>query len=223
MSRSSGIVPAMKEPTRRGCGPTVAPDHAAHNNGIAGRTFPGPCRRNADRRLVACLRDAAQFSGSVVFICAVWTNVSLLLIAIVLFGTGFGNATSMPPLVAPRVRRARCAAGGRAKNRNRSGRLSVCSRGFQPGARIRSIDSGFVRRWCCQGDIHRYRVRPGHRDLRISTKPKPITLSDPGHHVKVELPSRTEKHRLPRASIGLVRRKSALGQGRPRRSAIESK
>jgi hypothetical protein len=27
-------------------------------------------------------------------------NVSLLLIGIVLFGAGFGNATSMPPLIA---------------------------------------------------------------------------------------------------------------------------
>ena len=36
------------------------------------------------------------------FICAAWTNVSLLLIGIVLFGAGFGNAASMPPLVAQR-------------------------------------------------------------------------------------------------------------------------
>jgi hypothetical protein len=36
------------------------------------------------------------------FICAAWTNVSLLLIGIVLFGAAFGKATSMPPLVAQR-------------------------------------------------------------------------------------------------------------------------
>jgi hypothetical protein len=38
----------------------------------------------------------------VAFIGATWKNVSLLLIGTVLFGTGFGNATSMPPLVAQR-------------------------------------------------------------------------------------------------------------------------
>jgi hypothetical protein len=33
---------------------------------------------------------------------AAWKNVSLLLIGTVLFGAGFGNATSVPPLVAQR-------------------------------------------------------------------------------------------------------------------------
>jgi hypothetical protein len=70
---------------------------------IAGRTFLGwAMPLHADRRLVACLGYAAQFFGSVAFICAAGTNVSLLLIGIVLFGAGFGNATSLPPLVAQR-------------------------------------------------------------------------------------------------------------------------
>jgi hypothetical protein len=70
---------------------------------IAGRTFLGwAMPLHADRRLVACLGYAAQFCGSLVFICAAGTNVSLLLLGVVLFGIGFGNATSLPPLVAQR-------------------------------------------------------------------------------------------------------------------------
>jgi hypothetical protein len=54
----------------------------------------------ADRRLVACVGYAAQLAGSIVFIGAAGTNVPLLLLGIVLFGAGFGNATSLPPLIA---------------------------------------------------------------------------------------------------------------------------
>ena len=49
-----------------------------------------------------------------------------------------------------------------------------------------------VRRRRRHGDIHRCRARPGLRDLRISTGPKPIMPCDPGHHVEVERPSRTK-------------------------------
>jgi hypothetical protein len=70
---------------------------------IAGRTFLGwAMPLYADRRLVASVGYAAQFSGSVAFMCAAGTSVPLLLLGIVLFGTGFGNATSLPPLVAQR-------------------------------------------------------------------------------------------------------------------------
>src|SRR5262249_5602724 len=65
---------------------------------------------------------------------------------------------------------------------------------------------------CAGTGIFTAAARPGHRDQRISTRPKPITLSDPGYYVKVERPSRTEKHRSPRASNILMRRKSALGR-----------
>jgi hypothetical protein len=68
---------------------------------IAGRSLLGwamPLR--ADRRLVACSGYAAQLAGSIVFIGAAGTNVPLLLLGVVLFGTGFGNATSLPPLIA---------------------------------------------------------------------------------------------------------------------------
>jgi uncharacterized membrane protein len=70
---------------------------------IAGRTLLGwAMPLDADRRLVACIGYAAQFSGSVAFICAAGTHVPLLLLGVVLFGAGFGNATSLPPLVAQR-------------------------------------------------------------------------------------------------------------------------
>ena len=70
---------------------------------IAGRTFLGwAMPLHADRRLVACVGYAAQFSGSLAFIWAAGANVPLLLLGIVLFGAGFGNATLLPPLVAQR-------------------------------------------------------------------------------------------------------------------------
>jgi MFS family permease len=53
-----------------------------------------------DRRLVACSSYAAQLAGSVVLIVAAGTSVPLLLLGVVLFGVGFGNATSLPPLIA---------------------------------------------------------------------------------------------------------------------------
>jgi hypothetical protein len=68
---------------------------------IAGRTLLGwTISAGADRRLVACAGYAAQLAGSLVFISAAGTSVPLLLLGIVLFGVGFGNATSLPPLIA---------------------------------------------------------------------------------------------------------------------------
>jgi MFS family permease len=68
---------------------------------LTGRTLLGwlmPLR--ADRRLVACGGYAAQLAGSIVLMLAAGTSVPLLLAGIVLFGAGFGNATSLPPLIA---------------------------------------------------------------------------------------------------------------------------
>jgi hypothetical protein len=68
---------------------------------IVGRSLLGwamPLR--VDRRLVACAGYAAQLAGSIVFIGTAGTNVTLLLLGVVLFGAGFGNATSLPPLIA---------------------------------------------------------------------------------------------------------------------------
>jgi len=55
---------------------------------------------DADRRIVAGVGYAAQLAGSLVLLAAGGSNVPLLLVGIALFGIGFGNATSMPPLIA---------------------------------------------------------------------------------------------------------------------------
>jgi len=54
----------------------------------------------ADRRLIACAGYAAQLIGSAMFYLAAGEEVWLLLAGVVLFGVGFGNATSLPPLIA---------------------------------------------------------------------------------------------------------------------------
>jgi hypothetical protein len=55
---------------------------------------------DADRRIVAGIGYAAQLAGSLVLLAAGGSNIPLLLAGIALFGIGFGNATSMPPLIA---------------------------------------------------------------------------------------------------------------------------
>jgi hypothetical protein len=68
---------------------------------ICGRTLIGWLMPiGADRRLVACASYAVQVAGSIVFIVAAGTSIPLLVLGIVLFGAGFGNATSLPPLIA---------------------------------------------------------------------------------------------------------------------------
>jgi MFS family permease len=68
---------------------------------IAGRSIVGWLMPlGADRRLVASASYAAQLAGSIAFIAAAGTSVPLLMFGIVLFGIGFGNATSLPPLIA---------------------------------------------------------------------------------------------------------------------------
>jgi MFS family permease len=54
----------------------------------------------ADRRLVACVSYAVQIMGSIALIMAAGANVPLLMIGVLLFGAGIGNATSLPPLIA---------------------------------------------------------------------------------------------------------------------------
>jgi hypothetical protein len=54
----------------------------------------------ADRRLITCAGYGTQLLGSLAFLAAGGTSVPLLLLGIMLFGAGFGNATSLPPLVA---------------------------------------------------------------------------------------------------------------------------
>jgi MFS family permease len=68
---------------------------------IAGRTLVGwAMPSGADRRLVACVSYAVQIAGSIVLMAAAGESVPLLLIGVVLFGAGIGNATSLPPLIA---------------------------------------------------------------------------------------------------------------------------
>jgi hypothetical protein len=68
---------------------------------IAGRTAIGwTMPLGADRRLVACAGYGVQLAGSIALIAAAGTSVPLLLLGVVLFGIGFGNSTSLPPLIA---------------------------------------------------------------------------------------------------------------------------
>jgi hypothetical protein len=55
---------------------------------------------DADRRLIACASYAVQMTGCVAFIAADGASVPLLLAGVVLFGSGFGNGTWLPPLIA---------------------------------------------------------------------------------------------------------------------------
>lgn len=55
---------------------------------------------HADRRLVACASYTMQICGALVLIAAAGSNVPLLLVGVLLFGLGIGNATSLPPLIA---------------------------------------------------------------------------------------------------------------------------
>lgn len=67
---------------------------------IGGRTVVGWLMpMGADRRLIACAAYAVQIAGSLLFMVA-GGNVPLILLAVVLFGSGIGNATSLPPLIA---------------------------------------------------------------------------------------------------------------------------
>jgi hypothetical protein len=54
----------------------------------------------ADRRLAAAANLAIQVAGCLAFILAAGESPPLILLGILLFGVGFGNATSLPPLIA---------------------------------------------------------------------------------------------------------------------------
>jgi len=69
--------------------------------GMAGRLLVGWLMPvDADRRLVACASYAVQICGTVILVAAGGSNVPLLLLGVMLFGIGIGNATSLPPLIA---------------------------------------------------------------------------------------------------------------------------
>jgi hypothetical protein len=68
---------------------------------IGGRTLLGWLMPiGTDRRLVACGGYVLQVAGMIAFLLAGGTSVPLLVLGVVLFGAGFGNATSLPPLIA---------------------------------------------------------------------------------------------------------------------------
>jgi len=68
---------------------------------IAGRTLVGWLMPvGADRRLVACGSFAIQITGSIAFLTAGGTHIPWLVLGVILFGIGIGNATSLPPLIA---------------------------------------------------------------------------------------------------------------------------
>jgi MFS family permease len=68
---------------------------------IAGRTVLGSLMPpGADRRLIACMSYAAQLAGSLLLLAANGSDVALLLLGAAMFGLGFGNANSLPPLIA---------------------------------------------------------------------------------------------------------------------------
>jgi hypothetical protein len=74
---------------------------AATAAAIAGRTLFGWLMPSgADRRLYACASYLVQVTGSIAFLVAAGDSVPLLLVGVILFGFGIGNATSLPPLIA---------------------------------------------------------------------------------------------------------------------------
>jgi MFS family permease len=74
---------------------------AATASAIVGRTLFGWLMSiGTDRRLFASVSYLIQIAGSLAFLLAAGNNVPMLLLGVVLFGFGIGNATSLPPLIA---------------------------------------------------------------------------------------------------------------------------
>jgi MFS family permease len=68
---------------------------------ILGRTsFGWLMPQNADRRLAAALSYGIQIIGALALIFSNTQSVPLIMLGIMLFGFGIGNATSLPPLIA---------------------------------------------------------------------------------------------------------------------------
>jgi hypothetical protein len=55
---------------------------------------------HADRRLVAAAGHGVQLTGSMVLLLATGQQLAPILLGVALFGSGIGNATSLPPLIA---------------------------------------------------------------------------------------------------------------------------
>ncbi len=54
----------------------------------------------ADRRLIACAAYAVQLIGTLVLLAAGEAQIGWMVLGVLLFGTGIGNAVSLPPLIA---------------------------------------------------------------------------------------------------------------------------
>ena len=54
----------------------------------------------ADRRVAGAANYAVQVCGCIAFVLAAGASLPLLLLGVLLFGLGIGNATSLPPLIA---------------------------------------------------------------------------------------------------------------------------
>jgi len=68
---------------------------------IAGRVLLAkPMSAGKDRRVIGTWGYLLQMAGSLAFMLAYGESIPLLIVGIILFGIGFGNATSLPPLVA---------------------------------------------------------------------------------------------------------------------------
>ena len=68
---------------------------------VAGRTFVARTMPvHAERRLVAVASYGVQLAGSLLLLSASREQAGLVVMGIMLFGAGIGNATSLPPLIA---------------------------------------------------------------------------------------------------------------------------
>ena len=106
---------------------------------IAGRTGLGWLMPpGADRRLAAAANYGLQVAGALAFLAAGGQSVPLLLLGVVLFGLGLGNATSLPPLIAqqdfPPAETARVVALVTACSQ---GAYAFAPRGLRPAAELR--------------------------------------------------------------------------------------
>lgn len=68
---------------------------------IGGRMFVARLlSAGANRRRVAALAYGVQLAGSIVLVCVDEQQTAWILLGVALFGSGIGNATSLPPLIA---------------------------------------------------------------------------------------------------------------------------
>lgn len=79
-----------------GAAMTIATASAIVGRTVVGRLMPN----SADRRLIAAASYGVQLAASLLLLVGGTESGSVIFIAVVLFGLGIGNATSLPPLVA---------------------------------------------------------------------------------------------------------------------------